>query len=165
MKSMRSTLGSTRTTFSKQLGVSMIEILVTLVVTVVGLMGMTTLQLVGLKNTSNSHQRYQITLLAYDLQERMRANVNAAVAGAYNGTFNDETEVFSGDADSSAEIAEQDTKDWAQAMKNAGIPNFSGTVSSNGNMLYNISVTWSEQDPAIQGADLEQKTFNLAVRL
>ncbi len=153
-----------RTCSRNQKGVSMIEILVTLVISVVGLMGMVTLQLVGLKNTNSSHHQYQVTLLAYDLQERMRANEPAVVAGLYTGTVTHETSEYTDEATNSEAIAEQDTKDWAQGMRNAGIPSFSGVVAANGN-IYNITVTWAEQNPAVVGGDPQEKTFNLAVRL
>lgn len=60
-----------------QAGLTMIEILVTIVVVSVGLLGLAGLQITGLKGTSNSAMRTQATVLANDIAERMRANIAA----------------------------------------------------------------------------------------
>ena len=61
----------------KQSGITLIEILITIVVVSVGLLGLAGLQLVGLKGTSNSAMRTQAALLANEIAERMRANKTA----------------------------------------------------------------------------------------
>jgi type IV pilus assembly protein PilV len=58
-------------------GVSMIEILVTIVVLSIGLLGMAALQLTGMRSTNSATYRTQATLLANDIAERMRANITA----------------------------------------------------------------------------------------
>ena len=52
----------------------MVEVLVTLVLLSVGLMGIAKLQLVSLRSVHASTVRGQAVLLAYDLADRMRAN-------------------------------------------------------------------------------------------
>ena len=64
-------------------GFSLIEVLVALVVLSIGLLGLAMLQAQGMKFTTDSYQRTQATLLAYDLIDRMRANKVGADAGAY----------------------------------------------------------------------------------
>ncbi|HEY5602339.1 MAG TPA: type IV pilus modification protein PilV [Gammaproteobacteria bacterium] len=64
-------------------GVSMIEILVTIVVLSIGLLGMAALQLTGMRSTNSATYRTQATLLANDIAERMRANIDAVNENLY----------------------------------------------------------------------------------
>ena len=58
-------------------GLTMIEILVTLIILSIGLLGMAAMQLSGIRSANNSTFRTQATLLADDIAERMRANPTA----------------------------------------------------------------------------------------
>jgi len=63
----------------KQCGFSMIEVLVTVLVLSIGLLGISALQLNGLKQNQNALQLTEATFLAYGIVDRMRANqTNAA---------------------------------------------------------------------------------------
>lgn len=62
---------------NKQKGITLIEVLVTLLVTTVGLLGLAALQLKALQATADSGQRTQAVWLMQDLVERMRANPRA----------------------------------------------------------------------------------------
>jgi type IV pilus assembly protein PilV len=55
-------------------GLTMIEVLITLSIVSVGLLGMAALQLTGVRSVSSSSLRTEATLLADDIIERMRAN-------------------------------------------------------------------------------------------
>ena len=59
-------------------GISMIEVLITLLILSVGLLGLATLQGQALKGTFDSAQRSTAIWLAQELAERMRANAPAA---------------------------------------------------------------------------------------
>ena len=61
-------------TKKKSTGLTMIEVLVTLVILSIGLLGMAALQLTGLRSANSSNYRTQAILLANDMAERMRAN-------------------------------------------------------------------------------------------
>ena len=67
-------------------GFTLVEVLVSLVVLAVGLLGLAMLQTTGLRYNTNSYSRTQATYLAYDIVERMRANVPAFQAGNYDVT-------------------------------------------------------------------------------
>ncbi len=64
-------------------GFSLIEILVSLVVLSIGLMGLAGLQIAGLKGTNDAHYRTQASLLMMDLADRMRANQVGVAEGKY----------------------------------------------------------------------------------
>ena len=57
-----------------QSGSSLIEILVTLVILAIGILGVFALQTSSLKSNQNSYLRTQATILSYDIVERIRAN-------------------------------------------------------------------------------------------
>lgn len=63
-----------RITFHKQRGVNMIEVLVTLVITAIGLLGLNSLQLKATRATSDTGNRSQAVWLLEDLGNRIRAN-------------------------------------------------------------------------------------------
>jgi type IV pilus assembly protein PilV len=71
-----------------QRGFSMIEVLVSLIVIGVGMLGLSGLQIVSMKGTSNAHSRNVATMLAFELGERMRANPEGVAGGYY---ANDDT--------------------------------------------------------------------------
>lgn len=68
-------------------GASLIEVLVALFVLSVGLLGVAAMQQVGLRNSHSAHLRSQATALAYDVMDRMRANVAQARLQAYDSAF------------------------------------------------------------------------------
>jgi len=65
-------------------GFTLIEILVTIVIVSIGLLGLAGLQINGLRANISSEARSKATLLADDIAERMRANPLGVTAGAYN---------------------------------------------------------------------------------
>ena len=67
-------------------GFSLIEILVSLIVLSIGLMGLAGLQIAGLKGTNDAHYRTEASLLMMDLADRIRANQEGAANGDYQTT-------------------------------------------------------------------------------
>lgn len=65
-------------------GVSMIEVLVTVVILAVGLLGVAGLQITGLSSGQNAYLRTIATQQAYDMADRMRANLAGVQANNYN---------------------------------------------------------------------------------
>lgn len=64
-----------RTTCRKQNGATLIEVLVTVIVLAIGLLGLARLQASGTKFNHAAYLRSQATNLAYDMADRMRANL------------------------------------------------------------------------------------------
>lgn len=59
---------------TRQSGFSMIEVLISIVIASIGLLGLAGMQVTGLKNNQSAYQNSQATVLAYDLADRMRDN-------------------------------------------------------------------------------------------
>lgn len=68
---------------SDQQGFLLLEILITVVILSLGLLGVAAMQFVGLQGNNRANERGLATILAYDVIDRMRANPQAAYAGAY----------------------------------------------------------------------------------
>jgi len=66
-----------------QSGFTLIEVLVSVLILSIGLIGVAALQGVSLKNTQSAFMRTQASALAYDLADRMRANVASADSNLY----------------------------------------------------------------------------------
>lgn len=82
---MKRTLCSFAHTSPKlHLGVSLIEVMVSILVLGVGLMGVAAMQATALRNSQSSLERSQVVAYSYSILDAMRANRAAALAGAYN---------------------------------------------------------------------------------
>lgn len=68
---------------NKQRGVSLIEVLASLMVTSVGMLSLTSLEVVSKRNLRDANQRLQASHLAYSLLERVRANSAPGALRAY----------------------------------------------------------------------------------
>jgi len=71
----------------KQHGFSLIEILISVLVFGVGILGLGGLQIASLKGSNDAHYRTTASVLAMDLADRMRSNLNAVNAGLYGETI------------------------------------------------------------------------------
>ncbi len=69
--------------YAKHTGFSLIEVLVSLVVMSVGMMGLAGLKMVSIKGTNEAHFRHEASLFMADLVDRMRANEAAVDNGSY----------------------------------------------------------------------------------
>lgn len=65
-------------------GFAMLEVLITIVVIAIGLLGLAGLQATGLRNNHSAHLRSVATQLASDMADRMRANMAGFNADEYN---------------------------------------------------------------------------------
>ena len=110
----------------KQTGFTLIEVLVTVVILAVGLLGLAGLQATSLKFNSTAYQRSQATSLAYDIADRMRANVvaargsNVVPAGAYGIALG-------AAAPTGTTLAAIDLQEWRRALANT-LPSGTGVI-------------------------------------
>jgi type IV pilus assembly protein PilV len=66
-----------------QLGFTLIEAMVALLVLAIGMLGVSGLQMVGMRNNNNAYLRSQVTSQIYNIMDRMRANMDAVIDGNY----------------------------------------------------------------------------------
>lgn len=118
----------------RQRGVSLVEVLVTVLLVSIGLLGVAGLQLSTVQNANSAAQRFEATVLARDILERMRANRARALAGDYNLDLD-------ADAPGSGGLAGSDLQDWLDRL--ALIPGGDGAVEVEGGVA-TITVQWSD---------------------
>lgn len=75
---------SRRTATRRQTGYTLIEILVASLLLTTGLIGVATMQVSGTRLNNSAYLRTQASIHAYDIIDRMRANLPAARAGNYD---------------------------------------------------------------------------------
>ncbi len=118
----------------KQKGFSLIEVLITLVIASLGLLGFAGLQLAALQNNRIALQRSFATLNAYDIIDSMRANRVQANASNYNQSY--------GATPVSGTIAGDDLIRWNTAIAR-DLALGQGSITVNGNIA-EISIRWKE---------------------
>jgi type IV pilus assembly protein PilV len=124
-------------------GFCLLEILVTVVVISIGLLGLAGLQLVGLRATNSAHEHTLASLLAQDIEERIRANPN----GNYHHLSIASSSVNCIDNPCDAgQINSFDGSQWYFMLHSGGdntpiLPNADIAVTGSGNN-YTVTITW-----------------------
>jgi len=142
---------------TQQSGITLLEVLITLVVIAIGMLGMASLQLGGLRSNHDAYYRSQATSIAADLTDRMRSNLTAAHDGNYAAQQAPEDPGFdcqdsfpNGTTCSPTELAAADLYTWYQMLADpaSGLPGAAATVSCaagcGAGAPYTISLTWDE---------------------
>lgn len=117
----------------RQRGVSLVEVLVSVVVLSIGLLGLAGLQASGIRVSQSSIHRGQAAQIAYDIVDRIRANV--ANAGEYEVQFG-------AVAKPSNAIAATDMQDWRLRLQS--LPDGDGAVTVNGTEV-TVEVCWDDR--------------------
>ncbi len=142
----------------RQSGSSMIEVLVTMVILMVGLLGLAGLQAQGLRSEMESYQRVHALILLQDMVGRINANrqvapcyVTTALNPTYLGTDAAGTGVVNAPVCAANARATQDMNDWsallAGAAETSGGARVGAMIGARGCIEqiaagYQISVAW-----------------------
>ena len=116
----------------KQAGFNLIEVMIALVVLSIGLLGLAALQVTSLQQNQSAYLRSQATLFAYDITDRMRANIDEVGNGSYfvtSGATNTACINYSASAAgcTASVMASHDVAEWQAAIA-AELPDGSGRV-------------------------------------
>lgn len=118
-------------------GFSLIEVMVALMITTMGLLGLASLQLISLKTQHNAFMRGQATQLNHDIIERMRGNCAAALAGGYNLAY-------ATNPTANGTVAQGDMREWRQRLAQA-LPDGRGAIAVNAaTHVATVSVQWND---------------------
>ncbi len=140
----------------KQQGFTLLEVLVTVFVLAIGLLGLASLQAVGQRNNNVAYLRTQAILQAYDMSERMRANQ----VGIDNDDYDNITTTIPADPGcinagcTPAQIAQYDAFTWNTTNANT-LPSGEGTVTFNPLPAnsFSIVVNWDDDQDGDVDAD------------
>ena len=138
---------------TRQSGISMVEVLVAIVVLSFGLLGLAGLQADGLRSNHDAYMRSQATLLAYDMLDRMRANLQGVESGFYDDLLStaptDPGCISTGC--SIQEMAEHDAFEWKGKLGEL-LPGGQGRVTGSGSgTIFTITVMWDERRTGATG--------------
>ena len=152
-------------------GFSLIELLVSVLIIAIAVLGLVTLQTASLRGNNAAYLRTQAVFIAGDIISRMMSNPDGVEAGAYAGADSASPPSDPGcitTGCTSILLADQDIREWSQYFSNvlgvtnysSTLPNASGTITATGN-LYEVSVSWSEAS----AAGVEPQTLTVQVNL
>ena len=119
----------------------MLEVLVTIVIMTIGLLGLAKLQVSNLRNNQSALYRAEATFLANDILDSMRVlnNINHDQAGAYAVATGSIT------AAGPSAVAIEDVKDWKKRIAEA-LPDGDGSVTVSGRIA-TIRIEWNDRRP------------------
>lgn len=159
-----------------QKGFYLFELLITLIVMSIGMLGIAGMLLLAHKTSSSSYLRQQATQSAYNIIERMRANRQAAINGSYNvsdlvasGTPSPPTAPSldcSTASCNATQMAAYDTWYWL-ARDLSSLPSGAGSVTttnSGSNTLIRVIVQWNDAPAQTSlGASGEVSSANASI--
>jgi len=130
----------------KQSGFTLLEVLISLIVLAIGLLGLAGIQAINIKDNLTAYNRSQATQFSYDITDRMRTNkividnyltsfMASGVAVAQAGCT-----VVGGC--SAAQMAQNDLFEWNSTL-NSLIPSSRNIISKSGD-TYTITLSWDE---------------------
>ncbi|MGH8168689.1 MAG: type IV pilus modification protein PilV [Woeseiaceae bacterium] len=122
-------------------GLTLVEILIALLILSIGLLGLAGLQTMSLRFNTSAYYRTQATALAYDFADRMRANRQAALTGAYDVALQDPPPAC-GPVVVAGTLEQQEIAAWRNALA-CRIPLSTGEVVRNGNEV-TLTVQWDD---------------------
>lgn len=123
-------------------GFSLIEVLVSILVLAIGLLGLAALQGLSVQGNHSAYMRTQASYLAYEIVDAMRANRTVANTGNYN--------IALADADpSGTSIADIDLGAWRGRVRNL-LPTGNSAVAMAAGQV-TITIQWDDSRGA-QGA-------------
>jgi type IV pilus assembly protein PilV len=137
-------------------GVTMIEVLVSMLVLSLGLLGVAGLQNTSLRSNQSAYFRSQATAIASDIMDRMRSNPDGVANGHYDAIDsanlpNDPACIDTANGCNAADLAAHDARDWALNVLSV-LPTATGTVVVD-NMgtagdasddVFIVTVNWSD---------------------
>ena len=109
---------------SRSRGFTLLEVLIALVILSIGLLGIATLQGVGLRSSHGAYLTSQASLLAYDIADRIRANPGMIALGGSVATAGGDCALDVSDLP----LSDVDRIEWSCSVQTL-LPQGSGTVS------------------------------------
>lgn len=140
---------------STQAGSSLFEVMISIFVVSLGFLGFARLQINGLSMTNSGLLRSGAVYLSYEMTDRMRANLPAVQAGAYDnlsGTPSDPGCVATGCTP--AQIAQTDYFEWTSEA---------GTLLPSGTAVVCLDSTPDDGTPGAPACDGVGNTFAVKV--
>jgi type IV pilus assembly protein PilV len=140
------------TTSNRNRGFTLIEVLVSMLILAVGLLGMAALMMTGLQANQGAALRSTATILSYDIADRIRSNVDTVATRAYASAVSNPADAAlpACHADvlgcGPADRVQEDLFQWNNSL--LAIPGATGFISRINDNNYCIAIFWTEQAEA-----------------
>ena len=142
---------------AKRRGFTLLEVLVALVVLSIGVIGISALQNVSLRNSHSAMLRSQATTLSLDILDRMRANREGAVGGAYDLNYGGSvTNPGCTSNCSEAQVAQRDLDEWRFLIER--LPGGDSAVSVTAAGLAVVQVRWADNRDSAAKLEITTRT-------
>ena len=140
---------------NKNTGFTLIEVLIAMLVLAVGLLGLVALQATSLRNTQSAYNRSLATEVAYDLADRMRANITEAqkyAASAYititpPSSATAQLSCYSAPGCAGTVMARNDLFEWNRVVT-SNLPSGAVAIAVVA-PVYTITVSWDDDHDGI----------------
>ncbi len=145
---------------STQNGFALFEVLITVIIMAVGLLGLAALQITSLKANHGALQKTQATFLAYDIADRIRANRNDGLNESYDILLSDIKPTGS-------TLPELDVNDWLTSVSEL-LPSGDGAIDCTTAGICTISISWNiEREGTVDASNnpISLRTFTLATQI
>ena len=141
---------------SQQSGFSLLEVLISLVLIAVGLLGLTGMQSTALQQNHSAYQRSLAAQLAYDIADRMRANISAIDSYSTDGSgivALEDLGYTCSDPCTPDRMAVYDLVEWHDTLSSE-LPFGKATITPSLAGIYKISIQWDDnRDGVADGND------------
>lgn len=117
-------------------GTSMIEVMVSVFILSVGLLGIAAMQATSLRNIQSGMQRTQVVVQSYAVMDAMRANAVSARANAYNVGWTCA-------APTGTTLVDNDISAWITSMQTTISPDACGKIAC-ASSVCTIDVRWND---------------------
>jgi len=135
----------------RERGVTLIEVLVTMVILAVGLLGLAGMQVRGLSIQKDAHGRALATQLALDIADRMRSNNGAVGSYAFNTAYPTGAYTVPAPPDcvtttcSATQQAQYDMSQWFTRLRGGALPGgWANIVAVAGTSAWDVTLMWVE---------------------
>jgi type IV pilus assembly protein PilV len=124
---------------SRSIGTSLIEVLISVLVLAIGLLGIAAMQAITLRNGQSSMERSQAVMQTYSIMDSMRSNLLPARANAYNMARTCA-------APAAGTLAQTDLNTWITSLKANLGADACGTIDCNtiAPNVCEITVEWND---------------------
>lgn len=122
---------------SKSSGFSLIEVMVSVLILSIGMLGIAAMQATALRNTQSSMERSQAVIHTYAMLDSMRANVTAARANQYNVAWTCASPA-------ATSLVTRDIADWITSLRTgSGLQDGCGQINCINNVC-TVDVRWND---------------------
>ncbi len=153
----------------------MIEILIAIIILAIGLLGIASMQTMGMVNNLSAYYRSQATILAGEYSDILRSNLTQVAANKFGDSADDDSDWsssspgFSATADcntttgcSDVQRAETDLIEWIGRIQSI-LPSGVASIDRVGN-IYHITLTWVDDRDDRDTDGSTSKSFTTSLR-